>query len=178
VSKISDYRERKLERLRLGQAACEITELPSDDEIRVAIVPLTEGEYSNSLYEAEKLGASDSPAGAMLRDEIQRKWVIFYSTRVVGDLEEKFFDDFTDVDELEAADINHLYDIYLELVAQSSPSLMGLGEDDFNALKVLLPRIAWSELSGPQWYAAQRFLNSIQPDLLRVSLSGSQSTEN
>lgn len=177
MTRIDEYRARKLERLRLGQATCEITELVSDDEIRVAIVPLTEGEYSNSLYEAEKLGASSTPAGAQLVDEIQRKWVIFYATRVVGNLEVKFFDDFADVDELDAADVNHLYDIYLELVAQSSPSLMGLGEDDFNALKALLPRIAWNELSGPQWYAAQRFLNSIQPDLLRASLSGSPSTE-
>lgn len=177
MSRIDEYRERKLERLRLGQASCEITEIPSDPEIRVAVVPLTEGEYSNSLYESEKLGTSATPAGSALADEIQRKWVIFYATRVVGNLTVLFFDDFADVDELDASDINHLYDIYLELVSTSSPSLMGLGEDDFNSLKALLPRIAWNELSGPQWYAAQRFLNSIQPDLLRASLSGSQSTE-
>ena len=177
MSKISDYKERRLERLRLGQAACEVTELVSDPEIRIALVPLTEGEYTNSLWEGEKLGVSNSPTGAALVDEIQRKWVLFYACRVVGNLDEKFFDDFSDVDELEAADINHLYDIYLELVAQSSPSLMGLGEDDFTDLKALLPRMAWNELSGPQWYAAQRFLNSIRPALLQASLSGSRSTE-
>lgn len=177
MSTINEYRERKLERLRLGQASCEVTELVSDPEIRVALVPLTEGEYSTSLNEAEKLGLSNTPAAAVLIDEIQRKWVIFFATRVVGKLEQKFFEDFSDVDELEASDVNHLYDIYLELVANSSPSLMGLGEDDFNSLKALLPRIAWNELSGPQWYAAQRFLNSIQPALLQASLSGSLSTE-
>jgi hypothetical protein len=177
MSNIDEYRERKLERLRLGQSACELTELVSDPEIRVAVVPLTEGEYSNSLYEAEKLGVSNTPAGAALVDEIQRKWVIFHAVRVVGNLNVKFFNAFADVDDLEASDINHLYDIYLELVADSSPSLMGLGEDDFNSLKVLLPRMAWSELSGPQWYAAQRFLNSIQLDLLQASSSGSPSTE-
>lgn len=177
MSRIDEYKERKLERLRLGQAACEITAIPSDPDIRVALVPLTEGEYSNSLYESEKLGTSATPAGAALADEIQRKYVIFYATRVMGELQVRFFDEFADVDELDAADINHLYDVYLELVAQSSPSLMGLGEDDFTSLKALLPRIAWNELSGPQWYAAQRFLNSIQPNLLQASLSGSPSTE-
>lgn len=182
MSKISDYRERKLERLRLGQAACEIADnLPSEqnEEIktRIALVPLTEGEYSSSLYEVEKLSLSNSPAAAALGDEIQRKWLIFYSCRVVGNLTEKFFDDFSDVDDLDAADVNYLYDLYLEMVAQSSPSLMGLSEDDFTSLKALLPRMAWSELSGQQWYAAQRFLNSIQPQLLQVSLSGSQQTE-
>jgi hypothetical protein len=177
VSRIDDYRARKLERLRLGQYACEVTELVSDPETRVALVPLTEGDYTNSLHEAEKLGVSSSPTGAQLVDEIQRKWVIFYATRVVGHLETKFFDDFADVDELDAADVNHLYDIYLELVAQSSPSLAGLSEDDFTSLKALLPRIAWNELSGPQWYAAQRFLNSIQGNLLQASLSGSRPTE-
>lgn len=176
LSDFTTYRERKLERLRLGQATCEIVDLPDDD--RLALVPLTEGEYSNSLHEADKIMAGDNPAGAALRDETQRQWIIFHSARVVGDLESKWFQNIADVVEMDSAEINHIYDVYLEMVAESSPALVGLSEADFNSLKTLLPRIEWSELSGPQWYAAQRFLNSIQSLLLTVSFSGLSSTKN
>lgn len=172
----AEYKERKLERLRLGQATCEFTELLSDPDTRIALVPLTEGEYSISLAEADKCLAGDNPAGLSLRDETQRQLVIFYAARQMGNLEIKFFDDVREVLELDAHDINHLYDVYLEMVAMNSPSMMGMSEDDFLALSSALPKIRWSELSGPQWYAAQRFLNSIRPHLLTASFSGSPST--
>lgn len=170
------WKERKLERLRLGQATCEIVTLLDDAEQRVALVPLTEAEYSNSLHEADKVMAGENPAGAAFRDEVQRQWLIFYATRIVGELDQKFFPSVVEVVELGAHEINHLYDVYLEMVADTSPALVGLSESDFNALKTVLPRIAWSELSGPQWYAADRFLNSIREHLLTANYSGSQST--
>jgi hypothetical protein len=173
MTTFSEFKERKLERLRLGQATCEFYTLTSDEETRIALVPLTEAEYSNSLHEADKVLAGDNPAGAAYRDEIQRQWVIYFACRDMGDLTVKFFDDVSDVGELDAHDVNAIYDVYLEMVANSSPALVGLSEDDFNGLKTTLPRIAWSELSGPQWYAAQRFLNSIRPLLLMDSFSGS-----
>jgi hypothetical protein len=172
----AEFQQRRLERLRLGQATCEIAPLLSDPETRIALVPLTEGEYSISLAEADKCLAGDNPAGLSLRDETQRQLVIFYAARQLGDLTIKFFDDPREVGELEAHDVNHLYDIYLEMVALNSPSMMGMTEEDFLALSVALPKIKWSELSGPQWYAAQRFLNSIRPHLLTASFSGSPST--
>lgn len=175
MTTFAEYRERKLERLRLGQATCEMTELLSDPETRIALVPLIEAEYSNSLHEADKVDAGDNPAGLALRDEIQRKWVIYYAARTVGNLQQLFFDDASEVGELDAADINYLYDLYLEMVAQVSPSMMGLSEEDFIELKKVLPLIVWSELSGSQWYAAQRFLNSIQPLLRTANSSGSRS---
>jgi hypothetical protein len=148
----------------------------SDPEIRVALVPLTEAEYSNSLHEADKAPAGDNPAGLAYRDEVQRKFVIFHAARAVGELQVKFFDSPEQVGELDAHEINHIYDIYLEMVAETSPSMMGLAEEDFDELKKALQRIEWSELSGSQWYAAQRFLNSIRQHLLTVNLSGSPST--
>lgn len=167
----AEYKGRKLERLRLGQSTCEIHTL-SDEETRIALVPLTEGEYSNSLHEADKLMVSDGPSGFAYRDEIQRQWILFYACREVSDLENKFFEKMDQVGELDKMDVNALYDLYLEMVATTSPSLMGLSEEDFADLKDLLPRIEWSALSGPAWYAADRFLRLIQPQLLMDRSSG------
>ena len=41
--------ERRLARMRQGQATCSYVSLISDPEIRVAIVPLTEAEYEQVL---------------------------------------------------------------------------------------------------------------------------------
>lgn len=172
MAKFSDYKERKIERFRQGQATCSVETLLSDPEIRIALVPLTEGEYLNALEAADSVLAGENPAGYAVRDEAQRKMVMFYACREEGNLEEKFFDDVSEVFELDAADINHLYDCYLEMVDMSSPSLMGLSEEDFLVLKEVLPKIVWNELSGKQWYAAQRFLNSIRPNLLTAKSSG------
>lgn len=176
MSTFADFKERKLERLRMGQATCEVVELLEDPETRIALVPLTEAEYSSSLEQADKILADDNPAGMALRDEIQRQMVIFHAARVIGHLDQKFFAGPVEVGEIHAHDVNYLYDIYLEMVANSSPSMMGMSEEDFLALKLVLPKIEWSELSGQQWYAAQRFLNSIRPHLLMVKSSGSSST--
>lgn len=169
----AEFKERKLERLRLGQAVCEIVELLEDPDTRIALVPLTEAEYSQSLENADQIPAGDNPAGMSLRDEIQRQVVIFHAARVVGHLEQKFFSQPEEVGDLAAHDLNNIYDIYLEMVHNSSPSMMGMSEEDFLALKLVLKKIEWSALSGPQWYAAQRFLNSIRPNLLTANSSGS-----
>lgn len=164
-----------LEKMRLGQASCEITELLSDPEIRVALVPLTEGEYRRTLDIAARLMYEvENPASAMVRDQVQKEQILYYATREISDLSKMFFGKPADVELLDAHDINHLYDVYLEMVYENSPSMMGMTEEDFDALKKALGRIEWSELSGPQWYAAQRFLNSIRPLLLTAKLPGLQ----
>lgn len=177
----AEYKERKknrleegvdLEKMRLGQNSCEVVELPSDPEIRLALVPLTEGEYRRSMEIAEQLQLRDNVASAMVRDQVQKEAIIFFSAREIRDLNEHFFDSHADVSDLDASDLDFIYDIYLEMVATVSPPLMGLSEEDFDALKKVLPRIEWSELSGTQWYAAQRFLNSIRGLLHTVKLPG------
>lgn len=171
-----DYKTRKTERLRLGQATCEVAQMLSDPEIRVALVPLTEAEYSNSLHEADKLPVTGTASGTVYQEEIQRQYVLYYSCRVVGNLEQRFFSSFDEVGELDAHELNHLFDIYLEMVNEVSPSMFGLTEEDFTDLKKAFGTIQWSELSGQQWYAAQRFLNSIRPLLLTDRSSGLPST--
>jgi hypothetical protein len=93
----NDYRERRLERLRLGQGVCELAELPSDPEIRVALVPLTEAEYSNTLLEADKVIVTESPAGLAYRDETQRRYCLYFATREVENTTKRFFADPSEV---------------------------------------------------------------------------------
>jgi hypothetical protein len=177
MSDYTEYKNRRLERLRLGQSTYEKVHMLDDPEVEFALIPATEAEYSNSLQEADRVEAGNNPAGAAFRDEIQRKVLLFHVSRSLSDLNVKFFDSYADVDELETHQVNYMYDTYLEMVAESSPSMMGLSEEDFMHLKKALPRIEWSDLSGPEWYAAQRFLNSIRGRLLTASYSGSTSTK-
>lgn len=165
-----------VEKLRLGQAACEIVTLPSDSEVRFALVPLTEGEYRRSLEVAEKLDVGDGMSGALVREQVQKEMILFFAAREIRDLNKHFFNNEGDISELEHIDVAHAYDIYLEMTAAISPSMMGLSEEDFLPIKMQLPKISWSDLSGPQWYAAQRFLNLIQPLLLTAEYSGSPAT--
>jgi len=167
----------RLEKMRLGQAACEITELPSDPEIRIALVPLTDSEYLLALEFADRIEAGDNVAGYRVREEAQKQAVLLYSARELSDLTVKFFENIDEVGELMEHDVDHLYDVYLEMVANQSPSLFGLTDENFEQLKKVWQRIEWSELTGQQWYAAQRFLNSIQPLLHRANSFGSSSTK-
>ncbi len=171
-------KENRLARMREGKNAGEIVELLSDDSIRLALVPLTDGEWLKSLSIADKLDAGDNAAGLVWREETQKKAIIFYAAREMSDWQEPFFQSLAEVDEVPQHDINHIYDIYLEMVAQNSPSLYMLGDEEVESLKKVWARIEWNELSGQQRYAAMRFLNSIRNTLLQDSLSGSHSTSN
>lgn len=181
-----EYRKRRqdrfidgvdVEKMRLGQQACEVVVLQSDPEIRFALVPLTEGEYRRAIEAAEKLPVGDGMPGNVVRERVQTEMILYFSAREFNNLAVRFFDNEADVMELEHHDINYAWNLYLEMTATISPSLVGMSEDDFEGLKKALPRIEWSGLSGQQWFAAQRFLDSIRPLLLTASLSGSQPTE-
>lgn len=171
-----DMRKARLDKMRMGQGVASIVALATDQDERVALVPLTQGEYITSLQIAATLPVDDNIAGRISRDEVQRAEILAVSCREVSDLTERYFENSEAVRELEAADINLLFDEYLQMVNEQSPALIGLSEEDFNDLKKGLQTIPWSELSGPEWYAAQRFLDSIRHRLLMVNLPGSQST--
>lgn len=163
--------------MRLGQAACEMVHgLPSNDETMLALVPLIDSEYIRALEIADRALVGDNPAGFAVRDELQKQSVIFFSAREMDELENRFFDEISEAGELDAGDIDFLYDLYLEMISNQSPSLVGLSDEDFEALKKAWQGIRWNELTGQQWYAAQRFVNSIRPLLQAASFSGSPST--
>lgn len=169
-------RESRLTRMREGKNAGEIVELPSDPEVRLVIVPLTDGEWLKALGYADKADAGDNEAGLLLRSEVQKKSILYYACREMSDWEKPFFESLSEVEELAYGDAQHIYDAYLEMVADYSPSFFMLGEEEIDALKKVLQRIEWNALSGRQQYAAMRFLNSIREDLLADSFSGSPST--
>jgi hypothetical protein len=177
MSKTFDlYRERRLERMRLGQATCEIVELKSDPEIRFALVPMTDGDYQQALTRAMKVAAEENEHGLVLRDRVQQNSIIMYAAREVDDLEIRMFESYDEVAELESHDVNYVWDIYREMVAQISPEMDGISEEDWDELKKVFANLQRNELSGRQWYALQRFLTSLTPQQLLGKSFGSSST--
>ena len=170
-------KERRLERMRLGQAVCDFVELASDPEIRLAIVPLTEAEYRIVLEKVNQLGLADDLAGVQIKDRVQAEEILVRAIREEHDLQQRVYESTDDMlNELEVADIDHLLDAYQEMVFKGSPSLDEIPEEEFEALKKVLARMDWNELSGPAWYAARRFLSRITPQLRPDNSPGSSST--
>ena len=161
--------------MRVGKAAGEPVELLSDPEIRFVLTPLTDGEYIKALRIADQVEASDSPAGLLLRDQVQREAILLFSAREMFDWTQHFFETVEEVQELGQHEVNHLFDIYLEMTATNSPTMMQMTADEVDDLKKALGMIDWNALNGQQWYAAKRFLSSIQEALLMASYSGSSS---
>jgi len=170
-------RERRLDRMRLGQAACEFVTLPSDPEIRLCMIPLTEAEYIQALEKVRELNAEDNLAGMAVRDRIQAQEIIVRAVREEKDLTLRVYDTTDEMlEDLEVQDIDELWDRYMEMVARSSPSIDGIPEEEFENLKKALQAMDWNELSGRQWYAARRFLMSITPAPLLDNSPGFTST--
>jgi len=176
---LEKLRQRRLDKMRLGQAACEISSLLSDPGVRVALVPLLEGEYLRVLQATAIKDFPENNAGEVARDEWQRVEILAIALREVENLEIRIFQSADQVhDNLEVSDINHLMDLWLEMVSQQSPSAEAIPEEEFNEIKKVLNSINMSALSGRQWYALTRYLRSILPDLPRVSSYGSSSISN
>lgn len=172
-------KERRLDRMRQGQAVAERYPIPSDPEVAYSLVPLLESEYEMALQIAMNILAPENQAGMELRERIQSKEILAFAIRQPGDLSERIFNSGEEVGQvLEIQDINFLMDMYLEMVDRTSPTLDGIPDEELDNLKKVLQEIQWSELSGKQWYAAKRFLISIFPDLLTDKLLGFSSTNN
>jgi hypothetical protein len=170
-------RERRLERMRLGQAACDFVVLPSDPEIRVAIVPLTEADYRNVLEKVSKLNTSDDLAGIQIKERVQAEEILVRAIREEHDLQTRVYDNIEELlEDFEVHDIDHAIDVYNEMVEKSSPSLEGIPEEELENLKKVLQAMDWSDLSGSAWYAAKNFLSRISPQLLQARSVGSTST--
>lgn len=169
-------KENRLMRMRAGQTAGELVQLPSDPEIRFVLVPLTDGEYLHSLKVADDLEVGDNIAGLSARDQIQKQSIIAAAAREIDDWTQRVFSGIDEVAALDTADVGFLYDEYLGMMAQFSPSLYMMPPEEFENLRDVWQRIEWNALSGMQQYAAMRFLRLILPDLLQGNSSGSLST--
>jgi hypothetical protein len=168
-------KERRLDRMRLGQAACSHVELPSDPEIRLALVPVTDAEASMALDAAARVDTEDNVAGLMRRDHQQRVELLVYALRDPQDLTQRIFRNSKELqEEFEETDVNYLFDEFEELRANTNPSVDGIDPEEFEHLKKALREMDWSGLSGRSWYAAKRFLGAlIQDGLLRDNSPGS-----
>ena len=174
------YKENRLTKLRLGQSAGEVVTLTGaddEDETRFVIVPLTDGENLKAFSLADEMMVTDTTSGIAAKDEMLKRAMVFFAAREMHDWTEPFFDNIEDVEEVYDHDINHVYDVYLEMIANSSPAWAMLTDEEIEELKKVWSRIELKELSGPQQYAAHRFLDSIRPLLLRASYFGSPSTK-
>jgi hypothetical protein len=168
-------RERRLDRMRLGQAVCAFSNLTSDPEIRLALVPLSDAEAQNALQAAAHVDTMDNVAGLMLRDHVQRVEQLVFSIRDPQDLEKRLYRNSTELqEELTEGDIAHIYDDFMELTESSNPTVEGIDPEEFETLKKVWQEISWSDLSGRSWYAAKRFLGAlIQDGLLQDNSPGS-----
>lgn len=170
-------KERRLDRMRLGQSVCEYVQLPSDNEIRVAIVPLTEGEYHQAMEAIASMGGIDNLANVNLKDRRLSQEIILRSIREEDDLSSRMFSDIGDMmDTLEVSDVDEIIDRYNEMMDKSSPSLDGIPEEELEVLKKALQTMDWNALSGRAWYALKRFHSEIMPSPLLDNSPGFGST--
>lgn len=170
-------RERRLERMRLGQAVCDYVTLPSDPEIRMCIVPLTEADYRQVLQKVSSLNTPDDLAGVQMKDRVQAEEILVRAFREENDLTKRVYETTEQLNEdFTIYDIDHAIDVYHEMVEQSSPSLDQIPPEEFEALKKTLQTMDWNALSGSAWYAAKRFLSRITPSPLLDKSPGSSST--
>jgi hypothetical protein len=168
--------ERKLDRMRLGQSACDIHPLLSDPEIRVALVPLTEAEYLVGLESAIKMNVPETIMGNQARDRRLQEETLLRAIREVDDLTQQTFETLEQLNELlDHSDISYLMDMYFEMIAESSPSIDGLSETDIEDVKKVLKEMDWNVLSGRQWYALKRFLSTLGQEQLLAKSLGSTS---
>lgn len=169
-------RQRRLDRMRLGQAVCDYVTLTSDPEIRLCIVPLTEAEYLQVLEKVRDVPADDNLPGMAIRDRTTAQEILVRAIREESDLSTRVYNDVEDMlEDLEVSDIDDVYDAYMEMTARSSPALDGIPDEEFDELKKLLLAMDWSVLTGRSWYALKRFLSTITPSPLLDNSPGSTS---
>jgi len=163
--------------MRLGQAVCDFVTLPSDSEIRIPIVPLTEAQYRQVLEKVAEMELADNLSGVMVRERVQAQEILVRAIREEKDLTDPAYENVEEMNEdLEQMDIDELFDRYQEMVAKASPTLDGIPPEELENLKKVLQTMDWNALSGRAWYAAKRFLSEIMPSPLLDNSLGSIST--
>lgn len=177
ISTAERIKERRLERMRLGQAVCDYVTLISDPETRLCIVPLTEAEYRRVLERVANMAAADNIAGLAVRDRAQANELLVHSIREENDLTRRIFQTTEEMLEaLEVADVDVLVDAYNEMTERSSPTLDMIPQHEIENVKKALQAMDWNALSGRSWYALKRFLSTVTPSPLLDNFAGSIST--
>jgi hypothetical protein len=156
---------------------CSYVNVPSDPEMKLCIVPLTEAQYRQVLEKISKMAVADDMAGAQLKDRVQAEEILIRSIREEADLTQRVYESVEEMNEdFNEYDIDHFIDEYNEMVEKASPSLDGIPPEELENLKKALQKMDWNGLSGSAWWAAKRFLSRISPTPLLVNSPGSTST--
>lgn len=177
MSKTADkIRELRFHRMRLGAAAGRIESLPSQPEIKVALVPLTEAEHEQCMEAVTSMDVPDNLIGAMSRDRRNQNEALFRSLRDPENLDKRAFDTREEMMEvLEIQDTNFLVDVLLEISESDNPAPAEFTEEELDEVKKALEGVDLKELSGRQWYALKRFLLTLGLTLLPANTLGSTS---
>lgn len=174
-------KKRRLDRMRLGQAVCDWVVLPSDPEVRMAVVPLSESDYISVLNKVATMEFKDDMAGMAMRDRVQSQEILLHAIREPDNLSQRVYSTVEElVDEenggLTQIDVDEAIEVYNEMIHVGSPAIDGIPPGEFVELKKVLQEMDWNALSGRQWYAAKRFLSAISPRPLLDNSLGYGST--
>jgi len=168
----------RLARMRLGQDAPDLVDLPAHPEIRVALVPLSERETQMGMIHGASLDVPDNSAGLQARNRAVAHCDLWNAMRDPADLNAKVFSSIDElVDELAPEEIDTLLDHLSALMDYSSPYGDGLTDELLETLKKASEAIEWNGLTGRRWAVVKLYLSVMSPELLQVSLYGSGSTE-
>ena len=177
-STIEKLKELRLNRMRLGQSVGHTEHIPSQPEVTVTLVPLTEAEHLQCMEIVTAMDVPESISGAMSRDRRTQNEVLLRAIRDPDNLDQPLFANFEEMTELlEIVDIGSLYDAFLEMSESVNPSPGQYTDEEVDEIKKVFLGIPWNELSGRQWYALRRFLSTIGKTLLPANSHGSISTK-
>lgn len=164
-------------RMRLGQEAPELIDVPSMTEVRVALVPLTEAESMAGLIRSANVEVADNISGLNVRNREAVISDVWHACRVPGTAQELVWDTPEQmVDDLQPSDIDYLFDQLTILMDYASPTLANLADQDIDDLKKAFAAIDWKELYGTQQRSLVLCISRLLPDLLAAKFSFSGST--
>lgn len=168
----------RLTRMRMGQDAPDVVEIPSMPGIRVAQVPLTEMESQAGVILAAALEVDDNAAGLQARNRIAIASDVWHSLRLPNDSGEMVFGSIEEMrEELSPSDITYLADNLGMMMEYASPAIDGLTDEDLADLKKDFVETDWSGLTGRRWAAVKLCISILFPELLQAKLLGSGSTD-
>jgi hypothetical protein len=168
----------RLKRMRMGQEAPEMVDIPSMPEVRAAQVPLTEAEAQKGVVLAAGADVNDNAAGLQVRNRIAVASDVWHSLREPGDPEKRIFSTIEEMQEaLSPSDIDYLADHLIILSEYASPSIDGISEEQLSELKKDFVETDWSALTGRRWAALKLAISTLFPELLQVRSRGGGSTD-
>lgn len=170
----------RLTRLRLGQDAPEMVNIPSMSDVRAAQVPLLEKEAQAGIILAASVEVPDNAAGLQARNRAAIESDVWHSLREPGDISKRVFaniDEMVGEDGLTPEDIDYLADNLMLISTYASPSIDGLSEKELDELKKAFAETDLSALTGKRWAALKLCVSILFPEILLAKSLGTGSTE-